>query len=464
MAGEERIRLALAHVARQHRRMARLETRAMRAEATLLALRSSLSYRLANPLRRLAQAVPPDLYRRVRFGSAVERPGASAVAADTPMRERPRRALLLDDLFPDPERDSGSIDILNLVEALRDEGYDVAFLASRELALAVPTRAMLAARGIRPLDGTDGSDANAYLASHGHEFDLVVLNRAYAGGRFFEDARRGAPGAVIVFNTIDLHWLRVEREAALTGKPELLAASADLKLRETYLARHCDAVLVVSETERRMLEAEVSDAVVLSLPLARPVVPPSATFEERDGIGFVGGFRHLPNVDGLGWFVREVWPILERRRPGLRLSVAGADRPDGLLDGLSGRVEAVGHVPDLRPWLEGLRLTVAPLRYGAGVKGKVISSLAAGVPCVGTPVAFEGTDFGGGFCGETATDPLPFAERVIAVHDDRERWARLSRDAVEEIAARYAITAWRARLHDLLWVLGLAKAERVLIE
>ena len=454
--GQDRARLAVAQVGRQQRRMARLEARAADAEASLAALRSSLSYRLADPLRRLAGAVPPDLYRRVRFGRHSGAHGTPAVTTDIPVAvARRRRALLLDDVFPDPERDSGSIDIVNLAEALRDEGFEVVFLASHEHDLLVPGRTVLAGRGIRTLDASDGVDANAYLAAHGRAFDLIVLNRAYAGGRFFEDARRTAPASIVVFNTVDLHWLRVEREAALTGKPGLLAASADLKLRETHLARLCDAVLVVSEAERHALETEVTDALVLSLPLARPVVPPLASFRERDGIGFVGGFKHLPNVDGLEWFIREIWPIIEQQRPGLRLSVAGADRPAALLDGVPGRIEPAGHVPDLASWFETLRVTVAPLRYGAGVKGKVISSLAAGVPCVGTEVAFEGTTFGDGFCGETANDPERFAKHVIGVHDDEQRWTRLSRDAVGEIASHYAISAWRARLHDLLWVLGL---------
>ncbi len=457
---DERARLAMAHVARQHRRIARLEARALDAEAAVVALRSSLSYRVANPLRRMAAAVPPDLYRRVRFGRRASEPAGLEPAGETvpapaPLSVQPRRALLVDDIFPDPDRDSGSIDIVNLAEALRGDGFDVVFLASRELAVAAPARVVLADRGVRTPDAGEAPDANAYLAAHGRSFDLIVLNRAYAGGRFYEDARRAAPGAVVVFNTVDLHWLRVEREAALTGKRELWTASADLKRRETHLARLCDAVLVVSDAERRALETEVPDALVLSLPLARPVVPPRTSFEGRDGIGFVGGFKHLPNVDGLDWFVREIWPIVERRRPGLRLSVAGADRPPSLLDGVSGRIEPLGHVPDLTSWFETLRLTVAPLRYGAGVKGKVISSLAAGVPCVGTSIAFEGTPFGDGFCGETADDAAPFAEHVVAVHDDPARWSRLSQESVTEIASRYAIDTWRARLHDLLWVLGL---------
>ena len=106
-------------------------------------------------------------------------------------------------------------------------------------------------------------------------------------------------------------------------------------------------------------------------------------------MGFVGSFGHLPNVDAVKFLVGEVWPIALRELPECELTIVGTGLPPGAL-GTTAGVRYLGHVPDLAPWFEGLRATIAPLRYGAGAKGKIVSSLAHGVQCVATEVAVEG--------------------------------------------------------------------------
>ncbi|MBD0273105.1 MAG: glycosyltransferase, partial [Acetobacteraceae bacterium] len=410
------------------------------------------------PLYNFVRGAPGRLLRAVRGGS--ERRPTPPVS--TPVRLDPGRggpaALLIDDHWPRPDRDAGSVEIANLARALAGFGYEVWFAADRDHAADVgggsPGRDALTALGVRCLGPADATSVAAFLEREGGRFALVVLNRVYGGGRFMEDVRRHCTGARVVFNTIDLHHLRLRREAELHGDAARLAAAEAAREHEEALAREADATVVVSEAERDLLAASVPDADVVVLPLAREVQPPRMPFEARSGVGFIGGFAHAPNLDAVRFFLAEVWPLVLRGDPGCEFSIVGADLPPAVLDGAPGAVRYLGPVPDAAPWFESLRLTVAPLRFGAGVKGKVVSSLAAGVPCVATPVAVEGMGLRDGDGGVlVAATPELLADRVLRAHEDPELWADLSAGGLAHVAARFSPADWRRTLEEALWVM-----------
>ena len=438
------------------------------AEARLVELEASASWRLTWPARRLAYAVPKPLYNLIRGapgrllraarGGVGQRPAPPASAPGRPEPFRGPAALLIDDHWPRPDRDAGSIEIVNLAEALMAFGFEVWFAADRDHAVDVggcpPGRDALTAMGVRCLGSVDTPSVGAFLEREGGRFALVVLNRVYCGGRFMEGARRHCTGARVVFNSIDLHHLRLQRDAELRGDAAGLAAAVAVREREEALAREADATVVVSETERELLAASVPGANIVVLPLAREVRPPRTPFEARSGIGFIGGFSHAPNLDAVRFFLAEVWPLVLRRIPRCEFSIVGADLPPAVLDGAPGAVRYHGPVPDAAPWFESLRLTVAPLRFGAGVKGKVVSSLAAGVPCVATPVAVEGMDLRDGDGGVlVAATPELLADRVLRAHEDSGLWADLSAGGLAHVATRFSPADWRGALEEALWVM-----------
>lgn len=365
------------------------------------------------------------------------------------------RALVLDDHWPQPDRDSGSVDVLNLVRSLNHLGFATTLAADRDHHLLSPAREALEREGFRCLGPQDTPSIEVYLTREATRLDLVVLCRGFCGGRFLELTRQHALGARVVFDSIDLTFLREERRARLLGDADALANAASIREREREIILGSDATLVVSRAELDLLEAELPEALVAEMPLARPIAPPSNPFARRAGIGFIGGFAHAPNVDALRSFLTEVWPLLLCKEPGLEMTIVGADMPDELLDGVPGRVSALGHLPDVGPWFESLRLTVAPLRYGAGAKGKVASSLAAGVPCVATPVAAEGMSLSAASGVLIAENAADFASRVLEVHGDEALWDRLSAGALAHARAHLSTEAWRERLDALLRRIGL---------
>ncbi|MGG5889023.1 glycosyltransferase [Falsiroseomonas sp. HC035] len=435
---------------------------AAQAEIALLQARLARLELLA-PTRAYRGAV--RLYRQLPFGlrQAVHRlRGNQAAALAQPPGAAPQaspasrgRAIVIDDNWPRPDRDSGSLDIVNLVQSLDRLGFEVILAAAREHKAEAPARDALVAAGLRCLRPEEAPSVETFLEAQGPTLDLCVLCRVYCGGRFLEPALAQARKARIVFNSVDLHFLRLERQAHIENDAKGLAIAQQVRAREEAIIRASDATIVVSATELEFLAREVPQALAVELPLARRLVRPATGFSERRGIGFIGGFQHTPNIDAIRHFLAEIWPLVLRDLPEMELSIVGPDFPAELLRGVPGRVRALGHLPDVGPWFEELRLTIAPLRFGAGAKGKVASSLSAGVPCIATPVAAEGMSLTEASGVLVAEDAAAFAARLREAYSDAALWNRLSADGLAYAARTLSIEAWQARLDRMLRRIGL---------
>nr|WP_314070992.1 FkbM family methyltransferase [uncultured Roseococcus sp.] len=384
---------------------------------------------------------------------------AGKVPTCLPLPTKPR-ALIIDSRWPRPDRDSGSVDAVLQARTLRDFGYEVLFVGDESFREVSPYRDRLAAEGVICLTPELTPSIQSFLGSDGGSLRLCILSRVYHGGRFLEAVRQHAPRAKIVFNTVDLHHLREDREARLAGNLEGVRLAEMTREREYYLARQADATIVVSSVERAALLRDVPGAAVFEMPLARPVRRADTIpgFAKRKGVGFVGGFEHVPNVDAVRYLFNEIWPHVLQRLPDATLEIVGADLPQDLRSQMPAGVRYLGPLPDLDPWFDGLRMTVAPLRYGAGAKGKVASSLAAGVPCVATPIAAEGMRLRDGQDVAICDTPEAFAARICELHEDPALWAKLSAGGHARAQAEFSVGAGTRRLADMLHTLDLPAA------
>jgi glycosyltransferase involved in cell wall biosynthesis len=348
------------------------------------------------------------------------------VVRPPPLRPRDGPSvLIIDNRFPDPARDSGSLDALNYIAWFRRLGYRVQVLSLGEHRARPRHRRFAGRAGAQVLTSSQAPDIEAYLHREAARHDLLFLTRITHGGRYAGLLRRVAPVARQIFNPVDLHHLRARREAELTGAPEAREHAERLRQAELDLAEAADATIVVSEHEADLLRAACPGARIWLMPLYRPVPAQVPGFAARDGIGFVADFAHKPNVDALRHFLEAVWPTVRRSAPSIRFDIVGAALPQEIGRALPAGVHNLGRVGDLEGWLAGLRLTVAPLRFGAGAKGKVASSICNGVPVVGTSVAVEGM-WHPREAVRVADDPARMAAEIVNLHDDRRAWTRAS--------------------------------------
>jgi glycosyltransferase involved in cell wall biosynthesis len=170
---------------------------------------------------------------------------------------------------------------------------------------------------------------------------------------------------------------------------------------------------------------------------------------------FIGGFRHAPNGDAICWFVREVLPLVHRELPDLRLHILGSDVPDEVRALASDRVAVEGYVADVQPFFERCRLSIAPLRYGAGVKGKINQSMSHGVPCVATTVAVEGMELRPGEDVLVADDAEAFAARVVELYRNEALWRRLSANSLRNVERFFSVQVAERNLQAILREHGL---------
>lgn len=337
-----------------------------------------------------------------------------------------RRALFIDDTVPTPDRDAGSNAALEHMRSLQRLGYQVSFVGADNMAKISPYTEALERVGIHCYYAPYYWSVEEIFRRETRPFDLFYVHRVANMTKYASMIRQRCPGSRIVFNVADLHHLRHEREAALRQSPVLERKAQALMAAELAAVAAADAVIVHSTHEQDVLAQAGVTTRVHVMPWTVRAEPGPAPFAARSGIALIGGYNHTPNVDAAEWLADTIMPLVAPQ--GIECLLVGSDMPDAMRALERPGVRVLGHVADLSTVLERVRLTVAPIRFGAGLKGKVLTSLAAGVPCVMTRCAAEGMGLPEAYDVAIADTADGLAERIIQVHADPALFAML-RDA-----------------------------------
>ncbi len=385
-----------------------------------------------------------------RWGDAIRDWGSRGEDLERRKERRVRRrALVVDNYMVTPDRESGSLRLSNLFSILQELGFKVTFAAAN-LEAPEPYVSQLQGRGIECLYRPHVRSIRRHLAAQGGVYDLVILSRADAAAAVMSHARRSCPNARILFDTVDLHFLREGRLAELTGDRSTRRLAERRKRQELGLIDAADATLVVSEAELGLLRAERPRARLKLVSNIHRVFGSAAPFEARRDILFIGAFAHPPNTDAVRWLAGEILPLVRAQVPDLHCHVIGADPPADIRALAGPGLSLHGYVPDVTPYFAGCRLSVAPLRYGAGVKGKINQSLAHGLPVVATSQAAEGmylVDGDSVLIADTARD---FADAILRLYTQAPLWERLSAAGLAVMETHFSFAAARRALAELL--------------
>ncbi len=354
-------------------------------------------------------------------------------AAEPPPRPSPR-ALLLDDRLPAPGRDGGSQALLRHAASLQRLGYAVTLAGAAMQAGLAPDLQQL---GLDCCHAPWYGSVEEVLRGQAGSFDLVYLHRLGIARDYLGLVRRHMPRARVIYSVADLHHIRIARQAEAERRPELHGLARQVRAQELASAWGADAVITHSPAEAALLRQEVTAARVHVVPWDLTPKPATQPFAARRGMAFIGHYGHEPNRDAALWLVEEILPLVRQRDPSIECLLVGTDMPAVLRRPREG-VRVAGAVADLGAVFNQVRLTVAPLAFGSGIKAKVLDSFAAGVPCVCTPVAAEGLQLPAALVRHVAADTDALAAAILALHGDADLNASSAQAGLALVASQWS--------------------------
>ncbi len=375
---------------------------------------------------------------------------AAQPPAGTPLEHAIRwrsrgRVLVVDAMTPEPTRDSGSLRLHAILQLLDEQGWSTSFIPDDGRASSAEIAA-LGALGCETSLGT----VPGWLRKHGRQLHAVILCRHTVAGQYIGLVRRHAPRAKLLFDTVDLHFLREQRAAKHGGSSTLAHQAAASQRSELGLITRSDVSFVVSPHEKALLTQLLPQAQVELLSNIHPVHGCGQPFAGRSDLLFIGGYGHPPNADAICWIASEILPRLRQTLPDIRLHVFG-DMPDTARRVLvTPGLELHGRVADLTPWMNSCLASLAPLRFGAGVKGKINLSMSHGLPVIATTIAVEGMQLSDGKNVLVADDAAAFADAVYRLAHDEALWRQLSDRGLNNVREHFSAAAADAVLRRVL--------------
>jgi GT2 family glycosyltransferase len=362
---------------------------------------------------------------------------------------RPKTILMIDNYVPEFDKDAGSDRMFNLIKQFQAIGFDVIFVPDNYFR-SEPYTSILQRMGVEVVYGTENSHAKTDAVRERLPLiDLAWVSRPDVGGRWLPLLRERADLPVI-YDTVDLHYVRAKRELELkeTTDPQVWDKWREKRETELRVIRDADVTITTAKGEQDTLAEEgVSNTFVI--PTMHRIVERKHSFLETNGVLFIGGYQHPPNVDATLWLCNEIMPLIWDRLPDLKLTLLGSNPPRSVLDLHSDRVSVPGYLPDVTAYFERARIFVAPLRYGAGIKAKVGHAFGFGLPTVTTTIGAEGFGIVDGEDALIADDAASFAGAVVRLYGDEALWNLLSASAVRRIEP-YTPEAIGARLRALV--------------
>ena len=357
--------------------------------------------------------------------------------------------LFIDAVTPTPDMDSGSVDAFFYLYILSKLNYKITFIPDNIQFNQGYTQA-LQQIGIECIYKPYIKSIEEYISAHSNKFDYIFISRVNIAIKYIDFIKVYCPQAKIIFNTVDIHYIRQARQAWISKSLNLLHIAKKTKKAELKLLRESDISIVISSSEINHLKKIDPELNLFHIPLMLDMHQSKTGFANRKDIIFLGGFEHEPNVDAVIYFVQDIWPIVKEKLPDINFIIIGSKMPKKIqqLHNINGII-ITGYVKILSTYFDSCKISIAPLRYGAGQKGKLARSGSYGVPAVVTPLAAEGMNLEHNKHVLIAKSPESFAENIIKLYLDKTLWEKLSINIYEYTKKQFSLEMGKNRLINL---------------
>jgi O-antigen biosynthesis protein len=355
--------------------------------------------------------------------------------------------LYIDQYVPMCDKDAGSFITTEYLKILINLGCKIIFWPDNLLPLE-PYTNMFQQMGIEVVYGN--LSFTKYIKKYGKYIDVACVSRPHIAVAYLDKIVRYSK-AKTIYIPHDLNFLREGRRAVIEQNKGILPVVESWKSKELSLMQKCDKTLVFSEKELKTVRKIDSTITISVAPWVQDVNGSSnKAINERKNIVFLGGFAHPPNEDGVLWFTEKVFPVILKQLPGVRFVIAGSYPTKAIVALQSDHIFVTGFLADVSELFNNAKVFVAPLRYGAGLKGKIIHAMSYGMPVVTTRIGAEGLHLKDGENAMIADDPLQFANKVLEVYTDKSRWICMSRASLSHVEKNYSPTMAKTFFHGLL--------------
>ena len=364
------------------------------------------------------------------------------------------KVLVIADTFPAPDRNSADFRFSKLIGMIGEEN-EVFFCALGEQRQIEKMGAEQTARyrialenaGIRVLSGGIGQALQA------HKYSAVLFEWYFAALLLLDKVRLQQPCARIIVDSVDVVFNRLEAKARVTEAAEDIARATQTKRDELAIYGKSDIVISVTDADAEILHRENPRLATFTIPNIHPMQEPVAiAAENAKRLIFIGSYARPggeTNIDAMRYFCGEILPLIIRAEPEVKLRIVGGPQTPEISALASGHVEVLGFVPETQPFLETSAISVAPLRFGGGMKGKIGEAMSYALPVVTTSTGTEGFGLEPGKHVLVGNDPQSFADAVVKLLRDRAALDQVRMAGYQFIRDHYSDVAVRTRVQSL---------------
>lgn len=348
--------------------------------------------------------------------------------------QKRKTILFVDDVVPAPDQDSGSNRLFKIMKIVSSLGYHIIFVPNDgkkrehyfdqmiqegfEVLYRFPNRKGM----IKVLTNTLKYVDAAWLCKpHNNDLFSFIFNVKQ--------------DCIWIYDTIDLHYLRLQREGNLTQNDDLLQSAMRTKEIELSIANRANITIAITQDEKNLLTKEKLSNVIVIPNIHETACSLEQTpgFDERSGLLFIGGYLHKPNIDAAEWLVNKIMPEVWKVDPDIKLTLLGSNPTAEILSYQSENILVPGYIEDVSPYFNKSRVFVAPLRFGAGMKGKIGQSLEYNLPIVSTDIGIEGMGLIDKQHVLVANNTENFAKEILCLYQSKQLWNHIQANAGEAL-------------------------------
>ncbi len=357
--------------------------------------------------------------------------------------------IIIDPFLPKFDRASGSLRLYSMIKILKEHNYHITFIARNgrgqkqyerilnfigiEVYATDPER--LKKLGIN-FDAKPINIAEILTIRH---YDIAILSFYEIAVQYLDIIRIYSPETKILIDTVDIHFVREIRMAEVMNDKTLFRKAHKTKNEELSIYRKADAIITVTDKDWEHVSGYLPGMKHFVIPNIHEISEETIENTSRKGLIFVGNFNHPPNADAILFFINDIFPIIKKKINDVTFTIVGNNPPEEILKLHNNKdILVTGYVPSTTPYLQSARVSVAPLRYGAGMKGKIGEAMSHGLPVVTTSIGAEGMGIVNGENALVADTPDEFAEQVYQLYTDDNKWIKISESGKNLIKDNYS--------------------------